>query len=63
MMNAKNYVRNVKEIVGMLKAIKRVANSEEPEMIASATEFVLEGLHVNKKLNKTRSEGKIIYRN
>ncbi len=62
-MKSKSYVRNVKEIVGLAEVIRRVTDdSERPELIASATEFVLEGLHVNKRLNKTRSEGKIIYR-
>ena len=62
-MKSRSYVRNVKEIVGLAEIIRRVTDdSERPELIASATEFVLEGLHVNKRLNKTRSEGKIIYR-
>ena len=62
MMRAKSYVRNVKEIVGLAEAIRVVSDSEIPETIASATEFVLEGLHLNKRLNKTKSEGKTIYR-
>ena len=62
MMASKSYVRNAKEIVGLLQIIKKVCEAERPEMIASATEFVLEGLHVNKRLNKTKQEGKIIYR-
>jgi len=39
-----------------------VDDSERPEAIASAVEFILEGLHVNKRLNKTRMEGKTVYR-
>ncbi|UCB44060.1 MAG: hypothetical protein JSV77_05355 [Dehalococcoidales bacterium] len=62
MMPAKAYVRNTKEIIGLLEAIKKVCDSERPEMIASAAEFVLEGLHVNKRLNKAKQEGKTIYR-
>jgi len=62
MMPAKTYVRNAKEIVGLLEAVKGVANSERPEIIASGAEFVLDGLHVNKRLNKTRQDGKTVYR-
>ena len=61
-MGAKPYVRNVKEIMGMADVVRKMTDSEQPEAIASAVEFVLEGLHVNKRLNKSRSEGKVIYR-
>ena len=60
-MSAKSYVRNVKEMVGLADVVKIVSDSERPEAIASAVEFILEGLHVNKRLNKTKSEGKIVY--
>ncbi len=62
MMKSNAYVRNVKEIIGLAETIRAVTDSERPEVIASATEFVLEGLHVNKRLNKTKSEGKTVYR-
>ena len=62
MMKAKSYVRNVKEVLGLAEAISMVSDSERPEIIASATEFVLEGLHLNKKLNKSRNEEKTVYR-
>ncbi len=62
MMPASSYVRNAKEIAGLLDATKVVADSERPEVLASAAEFVLEGLHVNKRLNKTRQDGQTIYR-
>ncbi len=61
-MDAKSYVHIVKEMVGLTTAVKRVNDSERPEMIASAVEFILEGLHLNKRLNKTRIEGKMVYR-
>jgi len=62
MMPAKAYVRNAKEITGLVEAVKQVADSERPEVIASAAEFVLEGLHVNKRLNKSKVDGKTVYR-
>ena len=37
--------------------------AERPEDMAAAMEFVLEGLHLNKRLNKTRRDGKTVYRN
>jgi magnesium chelatase subunit I len=61
-MNSKSYVRNVKEMVGLTEALKVVGGSERPEAIAASVEFILEGLHVNKRLNKTKSEGKTLYR-
>ncbi len=38
-----------------------VSEPERPEAIAAAVEFILEGLHVNKRLNKSKVEGKIVY--
>ena len=61
MMSAKSYMRYVKEMMGLTDIIKVVADSERPEAIAAAVEFVLEGLHLNKRLNKTRREGKTVY--
>jgi len=61
-MSVKPYMRTVKEMVGLAEAIKVVGDSERPEAIASAVEFILEGLHINRRLKKTKSEGKTIYR-
>ncbi len=62
MMAAKSYIRNVKEIVGLPEVVKTVCESERPEAVASASEFVLEGLHANKRLNKSVENGKTFYR-
>ncbi len=61
-MKAKSYVRYVKEISGMTEAVKRMTDAETPEIIASVAEFILEGGHLNKRLNKTRVEGKTVYK-
>ena len=61
-MGVKIYQRNVKEIIGLDELLKVVDDSAKPQAIASAMEFILEGLHVNKRLNKTRSDGKTVYR-
>ena len=42
-------------------AIARLDAGESPAGIASATEFVLEGLHLNRRLNKERRGGGIRY--
>ena len=42
-------------------AIARLDAGESPAGIASAAEFVLEGLHLNRRLNKERRAGRIRY--
>lgn len=61
-MSAKSYTRYVKEIPGMAKAVKKMTDAETPETIASVVEFILEGAHLNKRLNKTKVEGKTVYK-
>jgi magnesium chelatase subunit I len=61
-MNAKSYLRYVKEIPGMAKAVKKMTDTETPETVASVVEFILEGAHLNKRLNKTKVEGKTVYK-
>ena len=60
--SAKLYMDNVKRITGLADAVKVVNSSNRPEAIASAVEFILEGLHLNKRLNKSEIEGKTVYR-
>jgi magnesium chelatase subunit I len=62
MMSSREYTRVAREMIGLTEMVKRVVDSETPEAIASAMEFIFEGLHLNKKLNKSRREGKTIYR-
>jgi magnesium chelatase subunit I len=61
-MSARSYVRYLKDIPGLAKAVKKTTDSETPEIVASIIEFIFEGLHLNKRLNKTKVEGKTIYR-
>ncbi len=61
-MSAKSYMRNVKEMMGLTGVIKVVADSERPEAVAAAVEFILEGLHLNRRLNKANIKGKTVYR-
>ncbi|MEE8419154.1 MAG: sigma 54-interacting transcriptional regulator [Dehalococcoidales bacterium] len=62
MLKARSYVGSIKEMIGLADLVKVVADSETPEIVASAEEFILEGLHLNKRLNKSRVEGKMVYR-
>jgi magnesium chelatase subunit I len=43
------------------EAIARLDAGESPAGIASAVEFVLEGLHLNRRLNKERRGGAVRY--
>ncbi len=61
-MGSQSYVRDIKEIGGLARAVKRVNASETPEIVASSVEFILEGLHLNKRLNKSAVNGKTVYR-
>jgi magnesium chelatase subunit I len=61
-MASKKYVDLVNKIDGMGPAIAKLETGENPAMLASAVEFVLEGLHLNKRLNKDRVAGRVQYR-
>jgi len=56
------YVKIMKEVEGMERAVRKVASADNPALVASAVEFVLEGLHLNKRLNKDKVGGKVQYR-
>jgi magnesium chelatase subunit I len=56
------YVRQAAEVAGFTPAIKKLGGQGNPAQIASALELVLEGLHLNRKLNKDRSAGRMRYR-
>jgi magnesium chelatase subunit I len=43
-------------------AVAALAGSESPAALASATEFILEGLHLSKRLNKDASGARATYR-
>ncbi len=60
-MASQDYLEGIKEIPGLKDAIKSLGVSEAPSMMASATEFVLEGLHLHQKLNKDVEGGRATY--
>jgi magnesium chelatase subunit I len=57
-----SYVKLVRQIEGLQQPVAKIAPEREPAIIASAVEFVLEGLHLNKRLNKDRVGGRAQYR-
>ncbi len=56
------YVQIATQVEGLRPALARLEAGEEPAQVAAAVEFVLEGLHLNKRLNKDRVSGRIQYR-
>jgi magnesium chelatase subunit I len=57
-----DYLRWIKETPGLSDAIGKLEGAGAPESTASAVEFILEGLHLNRRLNKDRTEGGGRYR-
>jgi magnesium chelatase subunit I len=55
------YVRQTGEVRPLHGAIKKLG-AGNPEEVAAAIEFVLEGLHLGKKLNKDVVSGQTRYR-
>ena len=60
-MPSQDYLEGIKEIPGLKEAIRSLGTLESPALLASATEFVLEGLHLHQKLNKEVQGGRITY--
>ena len=60
---SREYVRWARETPGLSEAVGRLGIGESPAAIASAVEFLLEGLHLHRRLNKDRgSVGGGVYR-
>jgi magnesium chelatase subunit I len=60
-MPAAEYVRQLGQVPA-LRAVAGRLGASEPAAIAAAVEFVLEGLHLSKKLNKQVEAGRFRYR-
>jgi magnesium chelatase subunit I len=61
-MRAEEYLEGVRQIPGLHEGLGLLGTFESPGLMASATEFVLEGLHLHQKLNKDRQGGRYAYR-
>jgi len=64
---SREYVAWAREVPGLSEAVRRLGTfdvtdgAEEPAVVASAVEFLLEGLHLARRLNKERVAGATIY--
>ncbi|HZP30036.1 MAG TPA: magnesium chelatase [Acidimicrobiia bacterium] len=59
---AADYVRLCDEVKGLRAAVERLGGGTSPAETAAAVEFVLEGLHLNRRLNRDRTGGRVVYR-
>jgi magnesium chelatase subunit I len=60
-MRSEDYMEGIKAIPGLKDAILSLEDMESPALMASATEFILEGLHLHQSLNKETEGGRITY--
>jgi magnesium chelatase subunit I len=60
-MPSRDYVRQLGEVRALAAAVKKLG-AADPASVASALEFVLEGLHLSRKLNKDSRAGRYRYR-
>jgi magnesium chelatase subunit I len=59
---ARTYTRAIGDLPELTAALKKLGLADRPEVRASVIEFLLEGLHLNKRLNKDEVEGHAVYR-
>jgi len=65
---ARDYVRWMAEVPSLHDAVRRLGTfdvtdgAEEPALVASAVELLLEGLHLQRRLNKDRGSTGVTYR-
>jgi magnesium chelatase subunit I len=59
---AAGYPAMVENIAGLGKAVRKLTKDKRAEAIASAAEFILEGLHLSRKLNCDRSGEAAVYK-
>ncbi len=62
MMTIDEYMSIVSKSESLAEAVRKLSADENPATVASAVELVLEGLHLNRKLNKDKVAGKSQYR-
>ena len=59
---SRNYMKHLKQLDGMGEALKKLQAGEGEATMASGIEFILEGLHLSRRLNRDRIEGGFRYR-
>jgi magnesium chelatase subunit I len=60
--SSSEYVKQALQIPGMKGAVAKIGAAGNPATVAAAVEFVLEGLHLNRKLNKERGDTRSTFR-
>ena len=55
------YAVKLPEMANMREMVSRIESSHDPAAIASAVEFILEGLYLNRRLNRDQTGGHIVY--
>ena len=58
---SREYVKKLKKVEGFEHLLAPLEIGERPEMFAAGAEFVLEGLHLNRRLNRDHTEGRYRY--
>ena len=56
------YVELLDQVEGLSEEVSALGADGRPELVASATEFILEGLHLSRRLNRDRLEKGFRYR-
>ena len=56
-----DYTGKLPQMANMRELLSRIESSDDPAAIASAVEFILEGLYLNRRLNRDQTGGHIIY--
>jgi len=56
-MAAADYLEGLDEIQGLREAAAQLAGGDSPERLACAIEFLLDGLHLQNRLNKSSNDG------
>jgi magnesium chelatase subunit I len=65
---SREYVSWMREVPGLHEAVRRLGafdvtdGAEEPGVVASGVEFILEGLHLSRRINKDRAGSGTVYR-
>ncbi len=59
---AEGYPALAESVDGLAEAVRKLTDDSRAEVVASAVEFVLEGLHLSRKLNCDRSGGGYTYK-
>ncbi len=55
------YADMLPRMANMREMLSRIESSDDPSAIASAVEFVLEGLYLNRRLNRDQTAGRVVF--